>query len=622
MLNLSFFVVRSLVSLAVLMLTILMSSGVVFCQSSSKMDEMIVTASRIDEILEESPSSVRVIRSQEIEAMNVQFLPDVLKTIPELTVTQAGGIGKQTSVMIRGGNSAHTLVMIDGVKVNSPTTGDFDFSQINIADIERIEIVKGPQSTIYGSDAMGGVINIITKKGKDKVSLNGSFEVGSNKTYNPSLTISGGNKKIDFRLTGYFFQTDGISTARDNPEKDGYKNASIFGKFGINPSDTTRLELTTRHAYTKTALDGFLGDDPNYFQHGYHTLLALKGSLELFKIWKQSLQLSTVNDMLKYIDDDTPFNRAEIKTTMNTIDWQHNLYLSDTYTLTGGFEYRQEKGKSLDVYDDSVNNKALYLNNKISLIKGGMILNIGIRNDSHSIFGSKTTFKIGGLYNIQDIDTIIRLSYGTGFKAPTLNELYYNDPWGSIGNLNLKPEKSKGWDVGIEKYFLDKKFTVSVTYFNQRYTDLIEWVETPPGSWTWTPQNVSEATVKGLEGIIKTSITDYITIDAGYTYLDAKDEEGQRLSRRPENKATFTLNYKKKDFNINTQYIYVGKRYDKSITGYLDSYNLLNLSATYKVSNNLNLYLRLHNLLNEKYEEIKGFGSHGISLYGGVRFVI
>lgn len=608
--------------IAIFVVILMVSTSIASAEERHKLEEMIVTASKIEELPEESPSSVRVIRKEEIESLNVQFLPDVLRNMPELIVTQAGGIGKQTSVMIRGGNTAHTLVMIDGVKVNSPTTGGFDFSHINVTDIERIEIVKGPQSTIFGSDAMGGVINIITKKGTEKVTLSGGFEIGSNATYNPYLTVSGGTKTYDFRLTGYFLKTDGISIAKDNQEKDGYKNASFFGKLGLKPSDTMKVELLARHSYIRTGLDNFGADDTNYLQHGHQTLLSLKGSIDLFKIWRQSLQISTVHDILKYTDDDTPFNRSEIKTKMNNLDWQHNLYLSDLYTLSGGFEYRHEKGKIIDVYDDSVNNKAFYLNNKLSLLKGDAIINIGLRNDNHSVFGNKTTFKVGGLYNLKSLDTIFRISYGTGFKAPSLNELFYNDPWGSRGNLNLKPEKSKGWDIGFQKDFMAKKGSFALTYFNQRYTDLIDWVETPPGSWTYTPMNVSDARVKGLEGTLNFSITENLAFKGGYTYLDTKDNEGNRLSRRPEHKIVASLDYTTKNININSQCIYTGKRYDRLITGFLDAYSIVNISATYKVSEKITVYLRVHNLFNEKYEEIRGFGVHGISSYGGVRFVL
>lgn len=590
-------------------------------ERASTLEEVVVTATRVEEPVEETTSAIVVIKEDNIKKMNVQFLTDVLRKIPELSLVQNGGAGKLATVLLRGGDSTHTLVMIDGVKVKSTTTGSLDFSGINVDDIERIEIVKGPQSTLYGSEAMAGVINIITKKGKGKPKVDVSLESGSYETYKPSLTVSGGNKKFDYRVTTAYFHTDGISAAKQGTERDGYKNASISGKFGFRPSEKFELELTGKYYYDRTELDfgSSRPDDPNYIQSGNHYMLSGKGKFYLVDEWEQVLSLSTAGDSLRYRDPDPWGINSDIATGIDTIDWQNNIYLSDTYTLTAGAEYREEKGENKGIFDRSVDNKAIYLNNKLKLLKENLIFNAGLRYDDHETFGSKTTYRIGALYNIRTAGIRFRGSYGTGFRAPTLNELFYNDTWGSSGNPDLKPEKSYSWEISIEKNIASDRASVSVTYFDQNYKDLIQWVEVAP--WTWQPQNVAEAEVKGIEAGAGVKITDNIDIKAAYTYLDTEDKAtGLRLPRRSKDKFNLSLRLSLKDFSLTTDYIYIDGRYDDTEnTKKLASYSLVNLSVSHSLTKNLTLFARIDNLLDEDFEEAGSYGTPGLSIFGGIK---
>ncbi len=608
-----------------LLFMLLMISPVGAEDETIKIKEVVVSAIKIEEIVEETTSDVIVIKGEAIKEMNVEFVTDVLKKISELNLVQSGGAGKLAGAILRGGSSEHTLVMIDGVKVKSTTTGSFDFSGINIDDIERIEIVKGPQSTIYGSEAMAGVINIITKKGKDKLKIEASFEGGSFGTYKPSVMVSGGDKRIDYRLTGAYFYTDGISAAKDGTERDGYENASLSGKFGFRPTEKIEFEITGKYYDDRSELDSFGVDDLNYIQHGDHYILSGKGKLYLSDIWEQILTVSTVKDSLRYRDPDTVFNNADITTSMDSIDWQHNLYLSELYVLILGAEYRDEKGENKGVFDRVVDNKAFYLNNKAKFFNDVLIINAGLRYDEHETFGSETTYRVGGIYNIKPIMLKVRGSYGTGFRAPTLNELFYNDPWGSTGNLNLRPERSNSWEVGIERDIINKKATVSITYFEQNYKDLIQWVESPPGSWQYTPQNIAEAEVKGIEADVHIKIEPFM-LRSSYTNLHTEDNEtGKKLPRRPENKFSISVEYAKGKTAILAGCTFVGEAYDdpaNSENKKLTSYSLINLSGSYRLTNNIKLFGRIDNLLDEDYETAKGYGAAGFSVFGGIKFEI
>jgi vitamin B12 transporter len=587
-----------------------------------RVGEVVVTAARIEEAVEETTSDVVVIGNEEIKKMNAEFVSDVLRNVSELNVVQNGGPGKQAAVVLRGGSTEHTLVMIDGVKVKSTTTGTFDFAGLNVNDIERIEIVKGPQSTIYGSEAMSGVINIITKEGKGAPKVDASFEAGSFGTYNPSLAVSGGDKTMNYRLTGTYFNTDGISSAKAGTEKDGYENASISGKFGFSPAEKAEIEVSGKYYYDRSDLDAFGKDDLNYVQHGNHYLLSGKGKLYLFDIWEQILSLSRVSDSLRYRDPDTAYNNADIITSMNTVDWQNNLYVSNAYVFTLGAEYRVEAGENTGVFDKTVNNKALYLNSKAKFLNEDLIINAGLRADYHETFGEETTYRIGAVYNLKPASLAVRASYGTGFRAPTLNELFYNDPWGSSGNLNLKPEKSRAWEIGLEKDIVNGRASLSIAYFSQDYEDLIQWVETPPGSWIYMPQNVASAEVNGLEAGASLKITDAIKLAASYTNLDAKDKEtGKKLPRRPDNKAALSLEYSKADISLRADYTFVGNAYDdKDNAKKLESYSLVNLSGSYKLKKNITLFGRVENLFDKEYETAAGFNTPGLSAYAGIKF--
>lgn len=604
-----------------LLLPLLVALPVLANDEPIKIKEVVVTATKIEEPVEETTSNIIVIPEKQLEAKNVEFVVDILKDVPELNIVQNGGQGKLAQVFLRGGGPTQVLVMIDGVKIKSTTTGTFDFAGITTEDIERIEIVKGPRSTIYGSEAMAGVINIITKKGKDKTKADLTLEGGSFGTHKTSASISGGSSTFNYRFTTAYFSTDGISTAKGGVERDGYKNALFSTKLNIKPSEIFNFELLGRYYYDRSELDDYnyilreSSDALNYVQHGHHYVASGKGSLYLFDIWEQILTVSNTKDSLKTRDTDTSWNNYDIITGTETIDWQHNLYLSNNYTLTAGFENRLEKGESKGNFTKSIYNNALYVNNKFSLLDNSLYLNAGIRYDEHKTFGYKYTYRVGAAHDIEPAGLKIMVNYGTGFRAPTFNELFWPaDPvWGGGGNPDLKPEESNSWETGIEKSFLSEKVIFSVTYFNQRYDNLIAG---------WPPVNINNAEVKGIETGISAKITGSLTVKSTYTNMDTEDNEGQRLTRRPKDKLNITVEYSGDSTNITTGYTFVGEVYDSTARRNLASYSLVNLSGDYKVTNHLKLFTRIDNLLNEDYESTGGYNTPGFSAFAGVKLEI
>ena len=587
-------------------------------QETVKVGEVVVTASKLEEPATETTSAVVVISGEEIKRSGAHFVPEALRLVSEISVVQNGGRGHEATVLLRGGKSSHTLVMIDGVKMNSTTTGSYDFSGLSVDDIERIEIVKGPQSTLYGSEAMAGVINIITKRGKGSAKVDASFEGGSHGTYKPSLGISGGGEGYDYRLTTSYYHTDGISAAKSGREDDGYKQALVSGKFGLR-GKKSELEVSGRYSYDRSELDGFdsmtfvFGDDPNYVQRGNHYTLSGAGKLYLADQWEQALTLSRAWDHLKGSDPDDIFktfdfekNGFDVTTETDTVDYQHNVYVAKYYTATAGVEYRKEKGKNRKNFDKTVDNTALYVNNKVK--RGPAIFTAGFRRDEHETFGDKTTYKAGAVYETSPT-VRLKTSFGTGFRAPSLNELFYPN----YGNANLRPEESTSWEIGMEQK-VSEEGSISVVYFEQSYKNLIQ---SDPA--TFTAKNIAEAEISGWE-VTAEAMERGSGIKAGYTYLDTEDKAtGKRLPFRPKNKATAALTVAEDNSTITVEYTYVGSRFDNLADKKLKPYNLLHLGLTMSLSKAFSLYARVDNLLNREYEEVSGYGTYKRSYYAGLR---
>jgi len=586
--------------------------------AQESLQEVVVTASRIEEPAEETTGSVTIITSEDIKRSNAKDITELLRTVPELNLVQNGGPGKEASVILRGGDSRHVLVLVDGVRVNSPTTGSFDFSGILLDDIERIEIVKGAQSTVYGSEAMAGVINIITKKAK-KTGIELSLEAGSYGTYSPSISLFTNSQRHSLRLTGSYYSTDGISAASAGSERDGYENTSFSGTFTLKPSERIDLTIFTRYIDDRTELDGFdfmtgrAIDDTNYVQRGERLLGLITMRTLFIESWEQIIKLSQSEEKLKGSDPDTFFNNYTIKTLQRELNWQNNLYLHDNYILTAGIDLRYEDAINEGNFDESRDSHAFYINNRITLLKD-LIINGGLRYDHYELTGNRTTYRLGALYNIRPLNTRLRLNYGTGFRAPSMNELYY--PW--YGNASLKPERSSSWEAGIEKAFFSERLLLSLTYFREDYKDLIV-----PDPLTWQATNINRAEIKGVETGLRVSLAEDISLRAGYVNLDAEDREtGERLSRRPMHRLNLELSGKKGPFSSSIYYIYTGGRYDSAIKGNLPPYSVVNISASYRVSNTLSTFMRIENLFDRNYEEAGGYGRPGLSIYGGMKVTL
>jgi vitamin B12 transporter len=612
-------------------------------EKEEETEEVVITATRLETPASEVGSSITVITSEQIEKMQKTSILEVLMTMPAVDVNQSGGPGAAASVFIRGAKSEHTLVIIDGVEMNDPTTPGrtFNFAHLSVDNIERIEILRGPQSTLYGSDAIGGVINIITKRGKGKLNGYASLEGGSYNSFRGAAGANGSNDWMQYAIGFSHWDTDGISAASEsagNIEQDEYKNTTVYGTFGFAPADIFDLDFILR--YMDADSDGDTGagagnDDPNYITQSQQLLFRTQGRLYLFDdIWEQTLGFSfTDHDLHSRNDTDAnnpdSFMLSSYEGQVLKFDWQNNFYIHDTNTATFGIETEEDRGKS-NYYEETIygpytntfesksaRTTAYYLQDQIRLWNS-WFTTVGIRFDDHDRFGMETTYRIATAYLVRKTDTKIKASVGTGFKSPTLIQLY--SFW---GNKDLDPEESNGWDFGLEQSFFNDSVAAGATYF---YSEIDNLIDFEAGRYN----NVGQADIKGVEVFGTLKPTEHLGARFSYTYMNSRDKAtAEDLIRRPHNKFSLNLDYSLMEKgNIHLGIVYIGERDDKvfdpityeSVRVQLDDYVLVNPAFSYRITDSIQMFLRVDNLFDCGYEAISGYGTSGISAYGGLKF--
>jgi len=615
------------------------------------LSEIVVTATKSETPYYELGSSVTLITSEDISKKQLTTVVDVLREAPGLNVIQQGGPGKLTNVFMRGADPNLTLVICDGVVLNDASSPDnaFDFSRLNTNDIERIEIVRGPQSTLYGSDAMAGVINIITKHGSGIPQYSFSGERGSNNYYRGNISALGALDRFNYSFQYGRLGTDGVSAADSrygNSEKDGYANTSFTSNVGYNFSPEAKLSFIYKFTKANSGLDqdGKYGDDPNYTYNSEEQLFSGRLFLSLLDgIWETQFNASynkSFDHSLDLPDAARPntYSDGYYKFQRVKYDWQNNFRFTKENTITLGVETQSDTASSsyLSTSDygpynsifpvKAIRTSSAYIQDQVSF-NNSFFATAGIRYDINQMFGGVMTYRIAPAYLISSTNTKIKMSFGSGFKAPSLFYLY--DP--TYGNPKLQPETSKGWDAGIEQYLEDGKIIFGVTYFNLKFDNMFGYDS------NYREINIAKASSYGIE--VTASWLNYhnFSINTSYTYTKTNDDYNngsgdynQPILRRPENQISFNLNYRfNEKLNANFHLNYVGKRWDKDFTNEynpvrveLSDYMLINIAASYKLLNYLALTARIENLLDKQYEEILYYGTLGRSFYAGINFTL
>lgn len=593
-------------------------------------DEIVVSATRVPTSTDAVGSSITVVTPEDIAARQKNSAVRLLEQTPGLHFTQNGGAGSLGSLFIRGAQTEQTLFLVDGIEVNDPISpGRAPFlANIDMVNVERIEIVRGPQSGLYGSDAMAGAVNIITREGKGSPSAFFSFEAGSYKTFREAAGLNGQSGKTSYSFGASRFDTDGFSSANEedgNSEDDGSKRTTLSGKVGHRFSRILELKAVGRYVDSESEFDasgGPGGDAADNVSSRESLLGSLGADIDLMdSAWQQTIRLSAADhDRTSESDwDDTSFDSSLLKG-----EWQNDLYLEENHILTLGAEAETEEGETGSIEELSSDTVSVYAQDMFSW--KNLKMAIGGRWDDREDFSEETTYRLAPAYRIEQTATTIKGSYGTGFKTPSLYQLYAPaTEFGPIGNESLEPEESTAWDFGVEQEFADGETAAGITYFAAEYRDMIDF-----SSEGYV--NRDEVDTSGVELFFDIGLTEKLSVNGNYTYLVAEDAEtGEQLDRRPENRAFAELAYVDPgNASLSVNGLYVGERtdsyYDASMFEFvntdLDEYFVLNVAGSYNITPGVELMARIDNVLDEDYEESAGYGTPGLSAYGGFKITL
>lgn len=585
-------------------------------------DDSVVGATGTASRRRDVGSSVTVIDPQEIENRQSVTVAEVLRGRVGLDVVRQGGVGGTTSVFLRGANSQQTKVIMDGIWLNDPSnpTRGFDFSNLTMANIERIEVIRGPQSILYGSDAIGGVVNIVTKRGEGPLTFRGSHQGGTLNSQQQMLHASGGDDRKYYSITGSYLSTSGISTAsvlNGNAEHDGYQNGTIGGRFGWTPAPELNVDYVFRWTDARVDVDDFS------FGLGVPIDNLIRKNLAKQFFQRVQLQSLAFDELIEqkvgfnvtdYHRRDTapgPFEPATFLGQTRMVDYQANLQLTDTNRFTAGTMYWQEEASSSLDPQAALTDAAVFLMDEVRLWDR-WTTSIGVRWDKYNAAGPAQTYRFASNYQLEEFATAIHGSLGTGFRAPSLAESLF-----AFGNPNLLPERSKGWDIGATKTFFDGIVNVDATYFRNDITDLIVF-----DFATFNLNNVGLVRTSGVELSGDVQLTRTTLLRGNYTHTDAINRlTDTQLLRRPKDKGYVEIQQKLLNdrATLSVMSFLVGPRLDTGLTR-LDRYGIVNVMGRYQWTDQLELFGRIDNVFNERYEEVRGYGVLGLNAYAGVNW--
>jgi len=588
-------------------------------------ETVTVTATRFPTPVADVGSSVSVITAEQIRTAGAHWLPDVLGSVPGVTIVRSGPPGTLTSAFLRGAPSRHTLVLIDGLKVTSPATGDYNLALLPIGQIERVEVLRGPQSTLYGSDAISGVINIISRANTARQQIGLQVEAGSFGTVRAEGTLRGTQAGFGYSVGLSVHDADGFSAADTGAdgEADGFHNVAVNAQLSHrwNPDNELRGFLTYLNG--ETEIDDFrfgVGpvDDPNDLQSAEDVYAGLRLDHRA-ENWTSQLTLSTSELTLETSNPDGDFFKGFLlDASLREVDWQNEVRIGSEHSVVGGVEARQERARSTSVsvlgesgFEEEVGFFGLYAKDRFSIGDRVHII-AGGRLERHQKFGNHATYQLA-VSAILGEHLRAHGSVGSGFRAPNFNQLFFPD----FGNPELRPEESVGIDLGLDGNWLNGNVTADLTLYRNWINNLIEF-----GLAGF--DNIGEVTTRGVEASASWSPSTTLGLTASYTLTDAEEATtGEQLVRRPRHQGAVAVRLRPTDrLSLFTELRAKGRRFDIGPSGRLalDSFVLWNMAAQIEIVDGLQLIARADNLLGEDYQEVVGFGTAGASGYVGFRW--
>jgi len=590
--------------------------------SEAESEGIVVSATRLETPEEESPASISVIRADDFEIKQTRRVADALREIPGVSVAQTGAPGQLTSVFTRGLRSEHTQVLLDGIPINQGLAGLFNFADLTVDDIDRIEIVRGPQSTLYGPRALAGAIQIFTKRGSGPPTGEFSAEAGSFSTFRETLSSSGSMGQFDYSIGLSRLDTD---NERPNNQ---YRLSNGIANVGWSPNEQLRISSLFLYSLADTG-------NPDSIMHpkrfdNFLTekwLIAPHVDFKPVEWWEHKLIVSYDHERQLNDPNEDGFvfaTRALFKRL--TLDYQNDLKPASWLTLTSGFFYSEvEAGQERPFVlfgptfiNDHTEETAAFVQASVTPFKG-LNLVAGGRYDHFNQFGDIWTYRFAGSYLIAKTDTHLHASVATGFSPPSSQDKIFGN------NFALEPEKNLGWDIGVEQRFWSGRVAMGLTYFHNDLSNVIGF------NGQFDTLNLGAAETQGLEAELRVTPMPDLTFRATYTYLEAEKTsaadisqlQGARLPRRPRNEAYVSASYlwcKKLRTTIEAKFVnareelnFGGPNFD------IEDYAVVNFAAEYEVNSCLSIFARINNLTNEQYAEVFGFPALGRGAYGGFR---
>ncbi len=583
--------------------------------ADSPAEPIVVTATRTARTVDETLAAVTVITREDIERLQATSIAEVLRGVPGVSLSNNGGTGKATSMFLRGTNSDHVLVLINGVKVGSATLGTTAIQDIPLAHIERIEIVRGPRSSLYGSEAIGGVIQIFTRKGGGEPAPYVEAGAGSYDTYQTAAGLSGGGARDWYNVSVANTNTRGFNACRGSltagcfvvePDDDGYRNRSAVLRAGRRFDGGAEFDIHVLRAEGENQFDGSFVNESKTVQQ----VIGGKVGFSPADFWRATLVAGRNRD-----DSDNFLNgvfKSRFDSERDTISWQNDISLGRRQLLTLGVDRQTDRVDSTTAYTEkSRDNTGIFAHHQAEI--GGQDISLALRGDDNEQFGRHSTGSLAWGMAMNDGMRLVA-SYGTGFKAPTFNQLYFP----IFGNPNLDPETSRSAEIGVNGKLSAGRWSLNV--FDTEVDELIAFDPT-----TFTPININTARIRGAEAVLTQRLADW-RLAGNLAWLDPRNRSndanhGNLLPRRAEQTLRIDLDRSVGHFQFGASVTGEGRRYDDlANTRRLAGYATMDLRAAYRIAKHWQLQARAANIFDKRYETAEYFNQPGRNYFISLRY--
>ncbi|HET7875082.1 MAG TPA: TonB-dependent receptor [Methylomirabilota bacterium] len=601
-------------------------------QETQKAEPVVVTATGVATPTGELGASVTVVQGEDFKTYHYPSVDEALRSVPGVDIRRSGGPGKTSSISIRGANSNQVQVLVDGVRVKSPTLGQVDLSDLSPDLIERIEVIRGPQSTRYGADAIGGVVNIITRRGSGPVSGSLQVEGGNYGALAEGASVGGAYKVFDYALSGTHVRSNGQFQNDDSDTR------ALSTRLGLTLPGNTGISFIFRHNKNDIGVPvkGVFPPpqpiapliDHNARQQSETNLLSLQARTRPVTWWESQLRLSRYTNSLGFQDppdfgypfDFPTFTQTDVE--RREAEWLNSFHVGRWSTSTVGLEHRREEGVNRGSFRAATEVKSVFFEEQLRLLER-LFVTAGFRVEDNSAFGTETTGHGSVAYLVKEWGTRFHGSAGSGFRAPTFNDLFFP----GFGNPSLQPERSLSWDAGVDQKLWQNRIRLGLTWFQNQFENLIACCTPLPTAPFGGPFNVGRAKSKGLEWTSDVDVLANLVASLSYTYDDTEDLSSRHpLPREPRHRWFVSLTWQPlRRLTLFGQVYVVTEQFEPFGAVFNSGHTRVDVGGTWRLVERsgpwpaLDVIARIQNLLNEQYAEVRGFPALGITALAGFR---